>query len=140
MSVVISTAGLPAADRAERRRDAVSRAYVPLDVRPLEDEPSPGRIESERLGALRVTRVQAGPQTAARAGRLIDGDDTPDSSASSSMVRRRLCRSVLSSRPNGGPASSRLSCPVLTGAMSYGVAGRFWGVVPCTVGAEAVRR
>ncbi|MEU6911760.1 helix-turn-helix domain-containing protein [Streptomyces olindensis] len=77
MSVVLSTASLPATDRAERWHDAVSRAFVPLDMRLLEDDPSPGRIVSDRLGSLRVTHVQAGPQVVTRSRRLIarDGEE-----------------------------------------------------------------
>ncbi|MGW0816616.1 helix-turn-helix domain-containing protein [Streptomyces viridiviolaceus] len=74
MSVVPSTAALSASDRAERWREAVSRAFVPLDVRLLADDPSPGRIASERVGALRVARVQARPQVLSRTKRLIARD------------------------------------------------------------------
>ncbi|GAA4800400.1 helix-turn-helix domain-containing protein [Streptomyces ziwulingensis] len=75
MSVVLSTAELPAPDRTERWQEVVSRTFVPLDVRLLEKEPSPGLIASRRLGALQVTRVQAGPQTTTRSKRLIARDD-----------------------------------------------------------------
>ncbi|CAL9325198.1 hypothetical protein SUDANB51_01056 [Streptomyces sp. enrichment culture] len=74
MSVVLSTASLPATDRTERWHDAVSRAFVPLDVRLLEDDPSPGRIVSGRLGSLRVSHVEAGPQVVTRSRRLIARD------------------------------------------------------------------
>ncbi|MGI5378803.1 helix-turn-helix domain-containing protein [Streptomyces sp. CA-251387] len=74
MSVVVSTASLSAADRVERWREAVSRAFVPLDVDLLEEDPSPGRIVSDRLGAMRVAHVQAGPQVVRRSKRLIAQD------------------------------------------------------------------
>ncbi len=44
-------------DRAERRHEAVSRAFVPLDVTLREREPVPGRIAGRRLGALRIVQV-----------------------------------------------------------------------------------
>ncbi|MFG3719498.1 helix-turn-helix domain-containing protein [Streptomyces massasporeus] len=74
MSVVLSTASLPAADRGERWHHAVSRTFIPLDVRLLEDDPSPGSIVSHRLGSLQVSRVQAGPQVVTRSRRLIARD------------------------------------------------------------------
>ncbi|MFD8231478.1 helix-turn-helix domain-containing protein [Streptomyces sp. NPDC059696] len=76
MSVVLSTASLPAADRGERWHHAVSRTFIPLDVRLLEDDPSPGSIVSHRLGSLGVSQVQAGPQVVTRSRRLArDGKE-----------------------------------------------------------------
>ncbi|MFH9006096.1 hypothetical protein ACH4E5_23040 [Streptomyces afghaniensis] len=76
MSVVLSTASLSAADRSERWHHAVSRTFIPLDVQLLEDDPSPGRIVSDQLGSLRISQVQAGPQTVSRSRRLIrDGKE-----------------------------------------------------------------
>ncbi|MFH9012175.1 helix-turn-helix domain-containing protein [Streptomyces sp. NPDC017943] len=77
MPVVLSTASLPPADRAERWHHAVSHTFVPLDVRLLQEEPSPGRIAGDRLGSLRISQVQAGPQVVTRSRRLIarDGED-----------------------------------------------------------------
>ncbi|WP_078956232.1 helix-turn-helix domain-containing protein [Streptomyces sp. NRRL B-1140] len=74
MSVVLSTASLPAADRGERWHHAVSRTFIPLDVRLLEGDPSPGSIVSHRLGSLAVSQVQAGPQVVTRSRRLIAQD------------------------------------------------------------------
>ncbi|CAM5662957.1 putative transcriptional activator NphR [Streptomyces afghaniensis 772] len=76
MSVVLSTASLSATDRSELWHHAVSRTFIPLDVRLLEEEPSPGRIVSNQLGSLRISQVQAGPQTVTRSSRLIrDGKE-----------------------------------------------------------------
>ncbi|MFF7893216.1 helix-turn-helix domain-containing protein [Streptomyces sp. NPDC007907] len=76
MSVILSTASLPAADRGERWHHAVSRTFIPLDVRLLEDDPSPGSIVSHRLGSLGVSQVQAGPQIVTRSRRLAqDGKE-----------------------------------------------------------------
>ncbi|MFI6370087.1 helix-turn-helix domain-containing protein [Streptomyces sp. NPDC050546] len=74
MAVVLCTASLSAADRGERWHHAVSRTFVPLDVRLLEKDPSPGRIVSHELGSLRVSHVQAGPQVVTRSRRLIARD------------------------------------------------------------------
>ncbi|MET9762804.1 helix-turn-helix domain-containing protein [Streptomyces sp. NPDC006372] len=71
MSVVLSTASLPAAERGERWHHAVSGTFVPLDVQLHEDRPSPGRIVSDQLGSLRVAHVQAGPQVVTRSRRLV---------------------------------------------------------------------
>ncbi|GAA4313169.1 helix-turn-helix domain-containing protein [Streptomyces venetus] len=71
MSVVLSTASLPAAERGERWHHAVSRTFIPLDVRLLEDAPSPGRIVTDKLGSLQVAQVQAGPQVVTRSRRLV---------------------------------------------------------------------
>ncbi|MEV5386584.1 helix-turn-helix domain-containing protein [Streptomyces sp. NPDC052721] len=75
MPVIVSTAELPAADRVERWHEAVTNTFIPLGVDLLEEEPSPGDIVSDRLGVLRISRVQAGPQTVTRSRRLIAGED-----------------------------------------------------------------
>ncbi|MFJ7593388.1 helix-turn-helix domain-containing protein [Streptomyces sp. NPDC097617] len=71
MPLVLSTAALSAADRTECWHDAVSRTFVPLEVCFQETEPSPGRIVSDQIGALHVTRVEAGPQMVTRNQRLV---------------------------------------------------------------------
>lgn len=75
MPVIVSTAELSAADRAECWHEAVSNTFVPLGVDLLEEEPSPGDITSDRLGVLRISHVSAGPQTVTRSSRLITGED-----------------------------------------------------------------
>ncbi|GAA0460879.1 helix-turn-helix domain-containing protein [Streptomyces olivaceiscleroticus] len=74
MRVVLSTADLSAADRSERWHEAVSRTFVPLDVNILEENPSPGRIVTQQLGATQVSNVQAGSQEVTRSKRLIARD------------------------------------------------------------------
>ncbi|WBO68800.1 helix-turn-helix domain-containing protein [Streptomyces camelliae] len=74
MSVVLSTAELSAADRRERWHEAVSQAFVPLDVNILEEDPSPGRIVTHQLGVTQVSDVQAGSQEVTRSKRLIARD------------------------------------------------------------------
>jgi AraC-like DNA-binding protein len=74
MSVVLSTAALSAANRIERWHEAVSHAFVPLDVNILEEDPSPGRIVTHQWGATQVSDVQAGPQEVRRSKRLIARD------------------------------------------------------------------
>ncbi|MFC9625336.1 hypothetical protein ACFTXM_37025 [Streptomyces sp. NPDC056930] len=75
MPIVLSTAPLSAADRAERWHEAVSGTFMPMDVNLLEKEPSPGTIVSSQLGALHISRVQAGPQVVMRNKRHISRDD-----------------------------------------------------------------
>ncbi|MEU3616660.1 helix-turn-helix domain-containing protein [Streptomyces sp. NPDC006872] len=75
MCTVLSTAPLSAADRAERWHQAVSGTFMPMDVNLLEKEPSPGTIVSSRLGALQISRVQAGPQVVTRNRRNISRED-----------------------------------------------------------------
>ncbi|MEV7981598.1 helix-turn-helix domain-containing protein [Streptomyces sp. NPDC086519] len=74
MPVVLSTAALSAADRVERWHEAVSQAFVPLDVNLLEKDPSPGRIVTHQWGATQVSDVQAGSQEVTRSKRLIARD------------------------------------------------------------------
>ncbi|MFE6866295.1 helix-turn-helix domain-containing protein [Kitasatospora sp. NPDC057692] len=72
--VRLSTASLPASDRAESWQDAVSHTFVPMTVDFLEEVPSPGEIVGHRLGCLQTSRVQAGPQAVTRSRHLADGD------------------------------------------------------------------
>jgi len=74
MSVALSTAALPAADRIELWQEAVSQAFIPLDVNFLEEDPSPGIIDTHQLGATQVSDVQTGPQEVTRSKRLIARD------------------------------------------------------------------
>ncbi|MFD9684757.1 helix-turn-helix domain-containing protein [Kitasatospora sp. NPDC059146] len=75
MPTELSTTSLSAADRAECWHEAVSRAFVPMAVNLLEEEPSPGTIVSRQLGPVRISRVQAGPQVVSRGKHLIAKDD-----------------------------------------------------------------
>ncbi|MEV0124904.1 helix-turn-helix domain-containing protein [Streptomyces sp. NPDC050703] len=74
MSVVLSTAELSATDRSERWREAVSQTFIPLDVKILEEDPSPGRIVTHRVGVTRISDVEAGSQEVSRSKRLIARD------------------------------------------------------------------
>ncbi|MEV7184994.1 helix-turn-helix domain-containing protein [Kitasatospora sp. NPDC093102] len=71
MSVVLDTALVPPADRAEYWHEAVSRTFIPLDVALLESRPVPATITSHSLGATQVSLVQAGPQRVERGAGLI---------------------------------------------------------------------
>lgn len=71
MSVVLDTAEVPSADRAEYWHEAVSRTFIPLDVALLESAPAPATITSHQLGALQVSLVEAGPQRVERSAGLI---------------------------------------------------------------------
>ncbi|MGW0882833.1 helix-turn-helix domain-containing protein [Streptomyces sp. NPDC002671] len=71
MSVVLDTAPVPSAERAEYWHEAVSHTFIPLDVSLLESAPAAATITSQRLGALQVSLVQAGPQRVVRSAGLI---------------------------------------------------------------------
>ncbi|MFJ9607952.1 helix-turn-helix domain-containing protein [Kitasatospora sp. NPDC101176] len=71
MTVVLDTAPIPPAERAEYWHEAVSRTFIPLDVSLLEAEPAAATITSRRLGALQVSRVRGGPQRVVRSAGLI---------------------------------------------------------------------
>jgi AraC-like DNA-binding protein len=58
-------------DRADYWQDAVSRAFVPLDVVLHEDAPAAATIVTRQVGLLRVSTVTAGPQTVTRSPRSI---------------------------------------------------------------------
>ncbi|MGW7448253.1 AraC-like ligand-binding domain-containing protein [Kitasatospora sp. NPDC054795] len=73
----LSTAPLSAAARAEAWHEAVSHTFVPMAVDLLEKVPSPGTIVSRRLGPIRISRIQAGPQVVTRGRRMIAADDPP---------------------------------------------------------------
>ncbi|MGW3071384.1 AraC-like ligand-binding domain-containing protein [Kitasatospora sp. NPDC001132] len=77
MPASLSTARLSASDRAEAWHDAMCHTFVPLEVDLLEEEPSPGEITGRRLGPVRISRVQAGPQTLTRDRHLLTDDDSP---------------------------------------------------------------
>ncbi|MEV4558243.1 helix-turn-helix domain-containing protein [Kitasatospora sp. NPDC049285] len=73
MPVVLDTAPVPTAERAEYWHEAVSHTFIPLDVSLLESAPAAATITSRRVGALQVSRVQAGPQQVVRSAGLIAG-------------------------------------------------------------------
>ncbi|MFD4661438.1 helix-turn-helix domain-containing protein [Kitasatospora sp. NPDC058444] len=67
----LSTAPLSPSARAEVWHEAVSHTFVPMAVELLEEVPSPGTIVSHRLGPVRMSRIQAGPQMVTRGRRMI---------------------------------------------------------------------
>ncbi|MFG3492721.1 helix-turn-helix domain-containing protein [Streptomyces sp. NPDC047972] len=71
MSVVVTTATVPAPDRAAYWNDAVSRTLVPVEVSPRGDGPLDGRIATDRLGCLQVSTVEADAQRIRRTRALI---------------------------------------------------------------------
>nr|WSX75245.1 helix-turn-helix domain-containing protein [Streptomyces sp. NBC_00899] len=75
---VVSTAPLSVSDRADYWQDAVSRAFVPLDVVLHEDAPAAASIVTRQVGFMQVSTVTAGPQTVTRSPRMIarDGKET----------------------------------------------------------------
>ncbi|MER7670123.1 helix-turn-helix domain-containing protein [Kitasatospora sp. NPDC096128] len=73
MSVVLDTAAVPSADRAEYWHEVLSRTFIPLDVSLLESAPAPATVTRHHLGALQVSLVEAGPQRVVRGAGLIAG-------------------------------------------------------------------
>ncbi|HEY8977977.1 MAG TPA: helix-turn-helix domain-containing protein [Streptomyces sp.] len=71
LSVVLSTVPFSPAERADYWHSLVSDTFVPLDVTLHESESSVGTISSHRLGPLKISVVEAGPQTVWRRRRLI---------------------------------------------------------------------
>ncbi|MFI5529440.1 helix-turn-helix domain-containing protein [Kitasatospora sp. NPDC051853] len=71
MPTTYSTAPLPPAERADFWHNAVTRTFIPLEVRLLEPIPSAGLLSSDRFGPVQITRATAGPQVASRTRRTI---------------------------------------------------------------------
>ncbi|MFE9421471.1 helix-turn-helix domain-containing protein [Kitasatospora sp. NPDC006697] len=71
MSVVLDTAAVRPADRAEYWHEVISHTFIPLDVSLLESAPAPATVTSHQLGAVQVSLVEAGPQRVARTAGLI---------------------------------------------------------------------
>lgn len=74
VSTTLSTESLSPAERAECWHEAVSHAFIPLQVGFLEESPSAGVISSDQLGAVQISRVEAGPQVVTRTRRAIAAD------------------------------------------------------------------
>lgn len=69
--ITVSTDSLSPTERSEFWHEAVSRTFIPLEVKLLEQRPSPGILKSDQLGAVQISRVQAGPQVVTRSRRTI---------------------------------------------------------------------
>ena len=67
----IDTATVAAPDRLDFWREAVCDQFVTLDVRPLEDVPSRGRVTAAHVGETLVRRIEAGPHRFARTQSLV---------------------------------------------------------------------
>ncbi|MDH6708379.1 AraC-like DNA-binding protein [Kitasatospora sp. MAA19] len=72
MSTTVSTESLSPGERAEFWHEAVSQAFIPLEVRLLEREPSSGILSSDQLGVVQISGVAAGPQVVTRSRRTIE--------------------------------------------------------------------
>ena len=75
MRTTFSTAGHDGPDRVALWHDVVCRTFVPLDVAPGLPEDFTGRVASDAVGELQLTRVAAQPQVVRRTRTLIDRDD-----------------------------------------------------------------
>jgi AraC-like DNA-binding protein len=71
MSVLLRTQDHAAAERRAFWQDVVCDSFVPVHVRPLQDEPFRGEITADRLGAVQVCKVLADPSRVDRTPRLI---------------------------------------------------------------------
>ncbi len=71
----IDTSSVAAPDRLEFWRNAVCDQFVTLDVRPLEDAPSPGRVTATAVGETLVRRIEAGPHRFTRTQALVGRAD-----------------------------------------------------------------
>ncbi|MEV0663943.1 hypothetical protein ACIBI3_16240 [Actinomadura luteofluorescens] len=75
MSALIATSNLPAADRFEYWRSAVTDTFVPLRTETSRPERFDGRMRGTELGALTVTEIAASPHVVRRTGPLIARSD-----------------------------------------------------------------
>ncbi|MYX93384.1 helix-turn-helix domain-containing protein [Streptomyces sp. SID486] len=71
MSSVMTTDSVPDRKKAAFWADAVSRALVPVAVTPRDGTTFTGTITTDRLGFLRICRVEAGAQRVSRTPALI---------------------------------------------------------------------
>ncbi|MFJ4521957.1 helix-turn-helix domain-containing protein [Streptomyces sp. NPDC088810] len=71
MSVVLSTDAVPDQDKVAYWSDALGRALVPVAVTPRAGKPFDGRIVTDRLGYLRISRMEADAKRVTRTPALI---------------------------------------------------------------------
>lgn len=71
MTVLLRTHDHAAADRRAFWQDVVCDSFVPVHVKPLQDEPFRGQITAGRLGAVQLAEVSADPSRVDRTPRLI---------------------------------------------------------------------
>ncbi|MDR6976051.1 AraC-like DNA-binding protein [Streptomyces sp. 3330] len=66
MALVLTTAAVPDGERLAHWRDALGRALVPMAVTARHEGPFEGRVCTERLGYLRIARIEADAQRLSR--------------------------------------------------------------------------
>ena len=76
MSTIVRTADLPARDRADFWRTAVSESFVPLDVTVRQHNDFGGQIRTRSLGSVQVSDVTADAHRVDRTKRLIARSET----------------------------------------------------------------
>jgi AraC-like DNA-binding protein len=76
MSSLLRTTDLPAHERGEFWRSAISESFVPLDLTLARDDAFRGQIRSRPLGAMLVSDVTADAHRAERTRRLITRSET----------------------------------------------------------------
>ena len=91
----IDTATVAAPDRLDFWREAVCDQFVTLDVRPLEDVPSRGRVTAAHVGETLVRRIEAGPHRFARTQSLVRRADEEYLQIEAGHVRRLTVRKPL---------------------------------------------
>src|SRR6185295_12278633 len=69
--LVLNTASVPDQEKLAYWSRAMARALVPMTVTPRRNGPFAGRITAVRCGYVRVSTLEADPQRATRAPRLI---------------------------------------------------------------------
>jgi AraC-like DNA-binding protein len=77
MSVRISTEDVPETERIEYWRRAISRTFVPCDVRVEDEQNYRARLSCDMLGGLQVATVRSSPAVVLRPSRLI-GESDPE--------------------------------------------------------------
>ncbi|MFF7366738.1 AraC-like ligand-binding domain-containing protein [Streptomyces tricolor] len=71
MSLVLTTDAVPGQDKVAYWSDAVGRALVPVSVAPRDPRPFDGRIATDSLGYLRISRMEADAKRVSRTPALI---------------------------------------------------------------------
>ncbi len=72
LSVVLTTDAVPDQEKVAYWNDAVSRALVPVSVAPRDGKRFDGRITTDSLGCLRVSRMEADAKRVSRTSALIE--------------------------------------------------------------------
>ncbi|WP_406508550.1 helix-turn-helix domain-containing protein [Streptomyces sp. NBC_00212] len=75
MTVLLRTQDHAVSERRAFWQDVVCDSFVPVQVRPLRDDPFRGEIRADRLGAVQFSEISADPSRVDRTPRLIARSD-----------------------------------------------------------------